>query len=79
MKELQIIMSLWSLCCFLEYVQEQFNLSYFTITLFINTVSVYYLYKSLHISIKVNLQINNKDEYDEYDEYDESGGTNHYD
>ena len=58
MEELQIIMGIWSLCCFLEYVQEQFNLSYFTITLFINTVFMYYIYKSLHISIRVNLQIN---------------------
>jgi hypothetical protein len=58
MEELQIIMGIWSLCCFLEYVQEQFNLSYFTIFLFINTIFMYYIYKSLHISIRVNLQIN---------------------
>ena len=64
MEELQIIMSIWSLCCFLEYVQEQFNLSYFTIILFINTIFMYYIYKSLHISIRVNLQINNNDDSD---------------
>lgn len=64
MEELQIIMGIWSLCCFLEYVQEQFNLSYFTIILFINTIFMYYLYKSLHISIRVNLQINNNDDSD---------------
>jgi len=64
MEELQIIMGIWSLCCFLEYVQEQFNLSYFTIILFINTIFMYYIYKSLHISIRVNLQINNNDDSD---------------
>ena len=64
MEELQIIMGIWSLCCFLEYVQEQFNLSYFTIILFINTIFMYYLYKSLHVSIRVNLQINNNDDSD---------------
>jgi len=64
MKELQIIMSIFSISCFLEYVQEQFNLSYFTIILFINTVFMYYIYKSLNVSIKVNLQINNKDDSD---------------
>jgi hypothetical protein len=64
MEELQIIMGIWSLCCFLEYVQGQFNLSYFTIILFINTIFMYYIYKSLHISIRVNLQINNNDDSD---------------
>ena len=57
MEELQIIMSIFSISCMLEYVQGQFNLSYFTIFLFINTLFLYYLYKSLHISIKVNLHI----------------------
>ena len=65
MEELQIIMSIFSISCFLEYVQGQFNISYFTIFLFVNTLSLYYIYKSLHISIKVNLQINNKDDSDE--------------
>jgi len=57
MEELQIIMSIFSISCFLEYVQGQFNLSYFTIFLFVNTLFLYYLYNSLHISIKVNLHI----------------------
>ena len=64
MEELQIIMSIFSISCFLEYVQGQFNLSYFTIILFINTIFMYYIYKSLHISIRVNLQINNNDDSD---------------
>lgn len=57
MEELQIIMSIFSISCFLEYVQGQFNLSYFTIFLFVNTIFLYYLYKRLHISIKLNLHI----------------------
>ena len=65
MEELQIIMSIFSISCFLEYVQGQFNISYFTIFLFVNTIFLYYLYKSLHISISVNLQINNNDDSDE--------------
>jgi len=65
MEELQIIMSIFSISCFLEYVQGQFNISYFTIFLFVNTLFLYYLYKSLHISISVNLKINNKNDLDE--------------
>ena len=57
MEELQIIMSIFSISCFLEYFQGQFNISYFTIFLFVNTIFLYYLYKSLHISIKLNLHI----------------------
>ena len=57
MEELQIIMSIFTISCFLEYFQDQFNISYFTIFLFVNTLFLYYLYKSLHISIKVNLHI----------------------
>ena len=57
MEELQIIMSIFSISCFLEYVQGQFNISYITIFLFVNTIFLYYLYKSLHISIKINLHI----------------------
>ena len=65
MEEIQIIMSIFSISCFLEYIQGQFNISYFTIFLFVNTIFLYYLYKSLHISIKVNLQINNNCDSDE--------------
>ena len=72
MEELQIIMSIFSISCFLEYVQGQFNISYFTIFLFVNTIFLYYLYKSLHISISVNLKINNKNDLDESCESDES-------
>ena len=57
MEELQIIMSIFSISCFLEYVQGQFNISYFTIFLFVNTLFLYYLYKRLHISIKLNLHM----------------------
>lgn len=72
MEEFQIIMSIFSISCFLEYVQGQFNISYFTIFLFVNTLFLYYLYKSLHISIKVYLKINNKVDLDESCESDES-------
>jgi hypothetical protein len=57
MEELQIIMSIFSISCFLEYIQGQYNISYFTIFLFVNTIFLYYLYKSLHISIKLNLYV----------------------
>ena len=53
MDDLQAILIMGFISCFLEYLHIQFNLSFLNVFLFVNIIGLYYIIKKIKFSIKI--------------------------